>query len=123
MRKNVREVLFERIIDGLTRTSGAGGEITATPSRKPDEIVFRGNDDAVQEFFGEQPDLHGVLFEHKAELLLLLSAGATLAGELTGGAAFSIGDFIVLALIPIALTVLATLVARAAVLRALRQDI
>ena len=56
-------------------------------------------------------------------VLLLLSAGATLVGQLTGGAAFGIVDFVVLAMIPIALTVLATVVARTAVLRALRQDI
>jgi hypothetical protein len=54
VRKNVREVLFERIIDGLTATRAVGGEITATPSREPDEIVFRGDGDAVQEFFRRQ---------------------------------------------------------------------
>jgi len=58
-----------------------------------------------------------------AVVLLLLSAGATLVGQLTGGAAFGAADFAILAMIPIALTVLATVVARTAVLRALRQDI
>jgi hypothetical protein len=51
VRKNVREVLFQRIIDGLTGTSDARGETPAMPSHEPDEIVFRGDDDAVQEFF------------------------------------------------------------------------
>jgi hypothetical protein len=54
MRTNVREVLFERIIDGLTGTSAARVENTVASSRKPDEIVFRGDDDAVQEFFRQQ---------------------------------------------------------------------
>ena len=43
------------------------------------------------------------------------------AGELTGGASLSARDLVLLALVPIALTALATWVARAAVLAALRQ--
>jgi cell division transport system permease protein len=58
-----------------------------------------------------------------ALILILLSAGATFAGELTGGATLTGVSLLVLALIPVALTVLATLVARTAVLRALRRDI
>jgi cell division transport system permease protein len=54
-------------------------------------------------------------------VLLLLTAGASFAGELTGGATLSGGDLLLLALLPLALTVLATWVARAAVLAALRQ--
>lgn len=54
-----------------------------------------------------------------AGVLLLLAGGAAFAGELTGGATLGIIDFIILALLPIALTVLATWVARVAVLRAL----
>jgi cell division transport system permease protein len=56
-----------------------------------------------------------------ALVLLLLSAGATFAGELTGGAALSTIDLLVLIFLPIALTGLATWVARMAVLAALRQ--
>ena len=56
-----------------------------------------------------------------AIVLLLLTAGASFAGELTGGATLSGGDLLLLALLPLALTVLATWVARAAVLATLRQ--
>ena len=54
-------------------------------------------------------------------VLLLLSAGAAFAGELTGGATLGAFDLLVLALLPLALTALATWVARTAVLSALRQ--
>lgn len=54
-----------------------------------------------------------------ALVLLALSAGAAFAGELTGGATLAGLDFLFLALLPLALTVLATLVARTAVLAAL----
>jgi cell division transport system permease protein len=56
-----------------------------------------------------------------AIVLLLLTAGASFAGELTGGATLSGGDLLLLALLPMALTTLATWVARAAVLAALRE--
>ena len=56
-----------------------------------------------------------------ALVLLLLSAGAAYAGELTGGATLGAFDLLVLALLPLALTGLATWVARTAVLSALRQ--
>jgi len=56
-----------------------------------------------------------------ALVLLLLSAGATFAGELTGGATLSTIDILVLILLPLALTALATWVARMAVLAALRR--
>jgi cell division transport system permease protein len=56
-----------------------------------------------------------------AVVLLLLATGAAFAGQLTGGATLGLGDFIILALLPLALTVLATRVARAAVLAALRE--
>ncbi|MEP7130717.1 MAG: hypothetical protein ABI770_06270 [Sphingomicrobium sp.] len=56
-----------------------------------------------------------------ALVLLLLSAGAAFAGDLTGGATLRAVDLLVLALLPVALTVLATWVARTAVLTALRQ--
>ena len=55
-----------------------------------------------------------------AIVLLLLAGGAAFAGELTGGATLGAWDFLVLALLPLALTALATWVARMAVLRALR---
>jgi len=56
-----------------------------------------------------------------AFVLALLAGGAAFVGELTGGATLGIRDFIILALLPFALTGLATWVARAAVLRALRE--
>ena len=56
-----------------------------------------------------------------ALVLLLLAGGAAFAGELTGGATLGPGDLLVLALLPLLLTSLATWVARAAVLRALRE--
>jgi cell division transport system permease protein len=56
-----------------------------------------------------------------ALVLLLLSAGASFMGELTGGATLSGIDLAILALLPLALTMLATWVARTAVLGALRQ--
>ena len=56
-----------------------------------------------------------------ALVLLLLANGAAFAGELTGGATLGLADFLILALLPIALTALATWVARTAVLRALRE--
>ena len=56
-----------------------------------------------------------------ALVLLLLASGASLAGELTGGATLGPLDLLILALLPFALTVLATWVARTAVLRSLRK--
>jgi cell division transport system permease protein len=56
-----------------------------------------------------------------AGVLLLLSAGATFAGELTGGATLSPLDILILILLPLALTGVATWVARTTVLAALRQ--
>jgi cell division transport system permease protein len=56
-----------------------------------------------------------------AIVLLVLSAGASFAGELTGGATLSGLDLLLLTLLPLALTGLATVVARAAVLAALRK--
>jgi cell division transport system permease protein len=56
-----------------------------------------------------------------AVVLLLLASGAALAGELTGGATLGPVDLAVLALLPFALTILATWVARTAVLRSLRK--
>jgi cell division transport system permease protein len=56
-----------------------------------------------------------------ALVLLVLTAGASFAGELTGGATLSAPDLLILALLPLALTALATWVARTAVLAALRK--
>jgi len=56
-----------------------------------------------------------------AAVLLLLAGGAAFAGELTGGATLGLRDFLILALLPFLLTALATWVARAGVLRALRE--
>jgi cell division transport system permease protein len=58
-----------------------------------------------------------------ALVLLLLATGASFAGELTGGATLGVGGLLVLALLPLALTALATWVARTAVLAALRQNL
>jgi cell division transport system permease protein len=55
-----------------------------------------------------------------ALVLGLLAASASFAGELLGGATIRGTDIVILALIPLALTVLATWVARTAVLAALR---
>jgi cell division transport system permease protein len=54
-------------------------------------------------------------------VLLTLSAGATFFGQLTGGATLSAWDLLVLFLLPLGLTGLATWVARHAVLAALRK--
>jgi hypothetical protein len=53
VRKNVEEVLFDRIVEGLTRNS-SGDEVVAEQGFRPDEVVFRGDTDAVQEHFREQ---------------------------------------------------------------------
>jgi cell division transport system permease protein len=56
-----------------------------------------------------------------AIVLLLLATGAAFAGQLTGGATLGPRDFLILALLPLVLTALATWVARTAVLAALRE--
>ena len=56
-----------------------------------------------------------------ALVLALLAGGAAFVGELTGGASLGLKDIVVLALLPFALTALATWVARAAVLKTLRE--
>jgi cell division transport system permease protein len=58
-----------------------------------------------------------------AVVLLLLASGASFVGELTGGAALSPIDLVVLLLLPFLLTALATWVARMAVLAALRETL
>ena len=54
-------------------------------------------------------------------VLLILSAGATFVGGLTGGASFSPLDILLLVLLPLVLTLIATWVARRTVLTALRE--
>lgn len=56
-----------------------------------------------------------------ALVLLLLAMGASFAGDLMGGATLTGGDLLLLLLLPLALTALATWVARTAVLAALRE--
>ena len=56
-------------------------------------------------------------------VLLVVAAGASFAGEITGGATLTPGDLLLLALLPFALTALATWVARTTVLTALRQAV
>jgi cell division transport system permease protein len=54
-------------------------------------------------------------------VLLLLAGGAAFAGDLTGGATLTLVDLLILALLPLLLTALATFVARMAVLRTLSE--
>ena len=56
-----------------------------------------------------------------AAVLLLLAGGAAFAGEFTGGATLNLVDLLILALLPLLLTALATWVGRVAVLRALQE--
>jgi cell division transport system permease protein len=56
-------------------------------------------------------------------VLLAIAAGSSFAGEITGGATLTAADLILLALLPFALTALATWVARATVLAALRRAV
>jgi cell division transport system permease protein len=56
-----------------------------------------------------------------ALVLLLLAGGAAFVGQLTGGATLGPADLVILAFLPLLLTVLATWVGRSAVLRALRE--
>lgn len=56
-------------------------------------------------------------------LAVLATGGSALAGDLTGAAPLSAGDLLMLAALPLLLVLLATGVARAAVLAALRQAI
>ena len=58
-----------------------------------------------------------------AAVLMLLAGGSEFVGELIGGATLSLFDFFILAILPLLLTVLATWVARTAVLRALRESL
>ncbi len=57
-----------------------------------------------------------------AFILALLAAGSAFLGQLTGGATLTAGDIALLALLPIALTILATIIGRTAVRHSLRQD-
>lgn len=56
-------------------------------------------------------------------ILLMLAAGSAYLGELTGGASLGTGDLFMLALLPLALTTLAILVSRRAVMARLRQTL
>ena len=58
-----------------------------------------------------------------ALVLILLASGASFAGMLMGGATLGLTDFLILILLPFALTALATWVARRAVLAALRDTL
>lgn len=66
--------------------------------------------------------LIGSLFGGVAAAIVLigLAAGASFAGQLMGGATLGVADLVILGLIPLALTGLATWVARTAVLATLR---
>jgi hypothetical protein len=54
VRKNVEQVLFDRIIEGLTKHHVIRDTRTSVPVQNPDAIVFRGTSDQVQEFFRSQ---------------------------------------------------------------------
>jgi cell division transport system permease protein len=56
-----------------------------------------------------------------ALVILLLAGGASFVGEMTGGATIGAGGILILCLLPFALTILATMVGRMAVLAALRR--
>ncbi len=56
-------------------------------------------------------------------MLILLAGGASFAGDLSGGATLGLTDFLILFLLPFALTALATWVARRAVLAAFRETL
>ena len=58
-----------------------------------------------------------------AVVLLILGSGAAFAGQLADGPLLHWADFLLLLALPLALSMLATLVARAAVLAALRRDL
>ncbi len=58
-----------------------------------------------------------------AVVLVVLGSGATIAGELADGPLLHASDFLVLLALPFVLTGIATVVARAAVLAALRADL
>ena len=58
VRKNVRGVLFQRIVDGLTRMPAPAGAVTAT--RNPGDVAFRGTEQEVQEFFRGQECTDGL---------------------------------------------------------------
>ena len=58
-----------------------------------------------------------------AIVLLVLASGASFAGAILGGATLGATDFLILLLLPFALTALATWVARRAVLTALRETL
>jgi cell division transport system permease protein len=58
-----------------------------------------------------------------AVVLGLLAAGSSFAGDLMGGATLGTADLLILAGIPLGLTLLATWVARTAVLASLRTDL
>jgi cell division transport system permease protein len=56
-------------------------------------------------------------------IILMLFAGASYTGDLTGSAALGLGDVMILLLLPLALTALAIFVARSAVMSSLGQSL
>ena len=76
---------------------------------------------AMSPLTGREP---GVVGAALAGLILLgVAAGAAFAGQFTGGPIITPGDLLLLAVLPLALAGLATWVARAAVLAALRRSL
>ena len=62
------------VADPKTGLHSYEGFITVDVPDKGDCLPVFESGAAVQDFFGERPDLHGVFFEQKADLLLLLTA-------------------------------------------------
>lgn len=52
--KNVREVLFDRIVDGLTRPEDGRGTDAASRAWNPREVVYTGTFEQVNQFFAER---------------------------------------------------------------------
>jgi hypothetical protein len=54
VRQNVEQVLFEQIVEALTKPAEHGSSASSMRRRNPADIVFRGTPDQVQEFFRSQ---------------------------------------------------------------------
>jgi hypothetical protein len=54
VRENVEKVLFDRIIDGLTKPIEGGDSTASSTSRDPQEIVYTGTPEQVSDFFTSQ---------------------------------------------------------------------
>jgi len=107
------QMLSQRLARGSALA--AQGQSAAFDAVRDSRDRFKANVDALTGSLG------GALLA--GIVLLVIAAGATFAGELTGGGTLALGDLLLLALLPFGLTVLATWVARTTVLAALRQSV